>query len=285
MYPHRCTLKNWRSTRKSRRMHRQLKMQELPGPTHPGPYQLALLAWLCFAKLAKSQKKYIWAPFDQILDPLLNIGNFLNYVATVALFSTTDYLSKLHLYSPFELTFSKWNLNFNILFNHLVNVNSVCSWVQIIGGGISFFLLPRCLEKWIPLQVIIRAYCIIILYKIRLWQGNYCYHSHPKNGEGNISVCQFTPGGVPQLDPIILPLIPYPFLGVPQWLVRGPFVTGTPVLTRGTHVLDWGVPQSWPTGYPSPGQGSGTPGQGTPSQGWGTTRDMTANGVLVFWYF
>ena len=139
-----------------------LKMQELPGLTHPGPYQLALLAWLCFAKLAKSQKKYIWALFDQILDPLLNIGNFPKLRGDSCLFSITDYLSKLHLYSPFELTFSKWNLNFNILFNHLVNVNSVCSWVQIIGDGISFFLFPRCLEKWIPLQVIIRAYCIII---------------------------------------------------------------------------------------------------------------------------
>ena len=63
--------------------------------------------------------------------------------------------------------------------------------------------------------------------------------------------------GVPHLHPIILPLVPCPFQGVPQWLVPGPFQR---------------VPQSWMGGTPArdgtlrPGQDGRVPHDGVPYQ-------------------
>ena len=67
-------------------------------------------------------------------------------------------------------------------------------------------------------------------------------------------------GCLPNLHPIIL--VPCPFCGVPQWLVPGPFLGGTPVRDGGcTPVQDWG--------YPSPRWGGGNPRWGTPWPGMG----------------
>ena len=61
-----------------------------------------------------------------------------------------------------------------------------------------------------------------------------CYYRPRTKYDGRLYfqfVCLFTPGeGVPHLHPIILPLVPGPSRGVPQWLVPGP--------------CPWGVPQS-----------------------------------------
>ena len=59
------------------------------------------------------------------------------------------------------------------------------------------------------------------------------YRPHPKDGvPGTVfmDVCLSTPGGVPHLHPIILPLVPCPFGGYPSdWLQTCPFSEGTPV--------------------------------------------------------
>ena len=43
----------------------------------PSQYWLASLAQLCFTMSAKSQKKFLGTPLDQILDPLEGRGNYL----------------------------------------------------------------------------------------------------------------------------------------------------------------------------------------------------------------
>ena len=77
IYPHKCTLdhlkkkyqEKWenayvtvKNTRASRALRRALD---------PSQYWLALLARLCFATSAKSRKKFLGPPLDQILDPLV----------------------------------------------------------------------------------------------------------------------------------------------------------------------------------------------------------------------
>ena len=77
IYPHKCTLNNlkkkyqekWENaymTVKNARASRALRQA-----LDPGHYWLASLAWLRFAMSAKSQKKFLGPPLDQILDPLV----------------------------------------------------------------------------------------------------------------------------------------------------------------------------------------------------------------------
>ena len=77
IYPHKCTLNNlkkkyqekWENaylTVKNARASRALRWA-----LDPGQYWLASLARLCFATSAKSRKKFLGSPLDQILDPLV----------------------------------------------------------------------------------------------------------------------------------------------------------------------------------------------------------------------
>ena len=77
IYPHKCTFNNlkkkyqekWENayvTVKNTRASRVLRWA-----LDPGQYWLALLTWLYFAMSAKSRKKFLGPPLDQILDPLV----------------------------------------------------------------------------------------------------------------------------------------------------------------------------------------------------------------------
>ena len=83
------------------------------------------------------------------------------------------------------------------------------------------------------------------------------YRPHPKDGEGNSFSLFVSPhlGGVPPSPSHDTSTGPMSFSGVPQWLVPGPFLGGTPVTG----------PVSLPMGYPL-GQVrmGGIPGWGTP---------------------
>ena len=79
IYPHKCTLNNlkkkyqekWENayvTAKNARASRALRWA-----LDPGQYWLTWLAQLCFATSAKSRKKFLGPPLDQILDPLVNL--------------------------------------------------------------------------------------------------------------------------------------------------------------------------------------------------------------------
>ena len=65
----------------------------------------------------------------------------------------------------------------------------------------------------------------------------------------------FTLGRVPHLHPMILPLVPCPFWGVPQSLVPGPFLRGYPSPRQGYPLArsGWDTPQSGQDGVPPPG--------------------------------
>ena len=82
IYPHKCTLNNlkkkfqekWENaymTVKNARVSRALRWA-----LDPGHYWLALLTRLHLAMSAKSRKKFLGPPLDQILDPLVIINQF-----------------------------------------------------------------------------------------------------------------------------------------------------------------------------------------------------------------
>ena len=125
----------------------------------------------------------------------------------------------------------------------------------------SAFLVTRKLKLYCGDTISINnhmASANIFTARVRSMTGRYCFH---------------TWGRVTHLHPIILPLVPCPFhgctpvtgprslLGVPQWLVPGLFLGGTPpgqVRTEGTP--GWRVP---------------------PSQGWGMPLVFTQEDCLV----
>ena len=106
----------------------------------------------------------------------------------------------------------------------------------------------------------------------------------PPPGEGGYPISTTSTGpmsfpGVPHLHPIILPLVPCPFLGALQGLVPGPFpgevpnsqARSTPVLAGGTlswvrsgwriplASSRWGIPSQFRMRYPLARLGWGTP--------------------------
>ena len=104
--------------------------------------------------------------------------------------------------------------------------------------------------------------------------------------------------GVSHLHPIILPLVPCPFWGIPS---PSHNTSTGPMSFLGEYPSDWSQVKTGREmmGYPHPGQdGEGYPIIGYPipsrdgyplvrsrwgvplTQGWGTPRDRTADGVL-----
>ena len=73
-------------------------------------------------------------------------------------------------------------------------------------------------------------------------------------------VCLFTPRGVPHLHPIIPPLVPCPFWGVPSdWSQVPSGGYASPMWGRGTPVQDGGYPGQVRMRYPLARSGWGTP--------------------------
>ena len=86
IYPHKCILNNLKKKYQEKWENAYLRVKNarasraLRRALNPGQYWLALLARLRFATSAKSQKKFLGPPLDQILDPLVLFQWRIQYI-------------------------------------------------------------------------------------------------------------------------------------------------------------------------------------------------------------